>query len=206
VKALAKAIANLVFLLLAFPLALLSGFGRIRPIYTIGAHLAALGPGILGDYFRAAFYRLTLAECPLSVRISFGTFFAHPEARLASGVYIGSFCVLGKVTIGERTQIASGVQILSGARQHSRDLSGRIEGAESGEFQHVVIGSDCWIGAAAIVMAGVGEGSTVGSGTVVTKPVPAGVVVAGNPAKVINGAVGGASEQSQATPQTAAHL
>ncbi|HLH39844.1 MAG TPA: hypothetical protein VKX39_11910 [Bryobacteraceae bacterium] len=184
-KPAAKRIANFFFLLLALPFALLAGFGRVRPLFTMGAHLAALGPGILGDYFRAAYYRLTLAECSLAARISFGTFFAHRDARVAPGVYIGSFCVLGKVSIGERTQIASGVQILSGRRQHPRDAAGGLQGAEKGEFQRIEIGADCWIGASAIVMADVGNSSTVGAGSVVIRPVPDKIVVAGNPAKPI---------------------
>jgi virginiamycin A acetyltransferase len=119
-----------------------------------------MSPGILGDYLRIAFYKQTLAECPLESRISFGSFFAHPEARLGAGVYSGSYCILGKTTIGQRTQIASGVQILSGGRQHVRDASGGISGAEEGEFVRVTIGENCWIGAAADV----GSGSTVGAG------------------------------------------
>jgi virginiamycin A acetyltransferase len=80
------------------------------------------------------------------------------------------------------------VQILSGSRQHSRDSEGQVKGAESDRFTEVSIGADCWIGAAAIVMADVGGGSTVGAGSIVTKPVPPGVVVAGNPARIIKAA------------------
>src|SRR5579859_2414606 len=90
--------------LLVIPAALLCGFGRIRSLYTVFAHIYALAPGIPGDYLRIAFYKLTLEECSLESRISFGAFFAHPEARLAGGVYIGPYCVLGRVNIGPRTQ------------------------------------------------------------------------------------------------------
>ncbi|PQO32846.1 acyltransferase [Bremerella cremea] len=49
------------------------------------------------------------------------------------------------------------------------------------------IGSNCFIGGRSIVMPGitVGDGSIVGAGSVVTKDVPPGSIVAGNPAKVI---------------------
>jgi virginiamycin A acetyltransferase len=114
-------------------------------------------PAFLGDYLRVAYYKLTLTECDLSSRISFGSFFAHPQVRLGAGVYIGPYCVLGQDHDRRpRTQIASGVQILSGSRQHARNEAGEITGAEGGEFAAVEIGANCWIGAAAIVMADVG--------------------------------------------------
>jgi acetyltransferase-like isoleucine patch superfamily enzyme len=170
---------------LVFPLALLSAFGRIDPLYVLGAQFYALFPGLLGDYLRIAYCRLTLDECSLDSRMQFGSFFAHPQARMAPGVYIGCYCVLGCASIGERTQIASGVQILSGRRQHARDADGEILGADTGLFETISIGSDCWIGAAAIVMADVGSGTTIGAGSVVAKPVPPRAVAVGNPARVI---------------------
>lgn len=185
-KRLTKTVLYGAFLLAVFPAAVLAGFGRWKPAYSIFANLFALAPGILGDYLRIAFYKLTLAECSLSSRIQFGSFFAHPEARLSPHVYIGSYCVLGVAVIGERCQIASGVQILSGRRQHLRDESGQITGAERGQFAPVTVGADCWIGAAAIVMADVGAGSTIGAGSVVTRPIPPGSVAVGSPARVIN--------------------
>jgi hypothetical protein len=42
----------------------------------------------------------------LSSRISFGSFFAHPEAHIGSRVYVGSYCILGKVTIGDRALLS----------------------------------------------------------------------------------------------------
>ena len=176
-----------VALLIVAPAALLSGFGRIRALYTIFAHSYALVPGVAGDYVRIAFYKLTLKECSIDSRISFGSFFAHPEACLSEGVYIGSYCVLGRVNIGSRTQIASGVQVLSGKHQHARDAEGRISGSEKGAFTTVLIGADCWIGAAAIVMADVGDNTTIGAGAIVTKPVPANSTAVGNPARLLNG-------------------
>lgn len=86
---------------------------------------------------------------------------------MARGVYIGLYCVLGRARIGERTQIASGVQILSGARQPTRAANGSIGGAE------------------AIIMADVGERTKIGAGAVVTKPVPALLVAVRIPARVL---------------------
>lgn len=184
-KALLKGILNALSLVLAFPGALLSGFGRMEGVYLFFAQAFALAPGLPGDYLRIAYYRLTLESCPLSSRIQFGSYFAHPQARLGNGVYIGSYCILGRTSIGDRTQIASAVQVLSGRRQHGRDEAGRIQGSAHGVFETVAIGADCWIGASAVVMSEVGEGATIGAGSVVTSPVPPRSVAVGSPARVI---------------------
>jgi acetyltransferase-like isoleucine patch superfamily enzyme len=184
-KKLVKGIAHAIFLAAAFVPAVLSGFGRVEPVYLFFAQCCALAPGLLGDYLRIAYYKLTLDECSLESRIEFGSFFAHPEAKLGVGVYIGVYCVLGRAEIGDRTQIASAVQILSGRSQHSRDPEGRITGSEAGEFTSVSIGADCWLGASSIVMADVGANSTVGAGSVVVKPIPPNSVAVGSPARVV---------------------
>ena len=184
-KTILKKFLHAIFLAIAFPLALSSGFGRLAPAYSFWAQSCALAPGLPGDYLRIAYYRLTLEECSVESRIQFGSFFAHPQARVARGVYIGSYCVLGRTSIGERTQIGSGVQVLSGKHQHPRDAEGRIMGSERGIFEMVGIGADCWIGSGAILLAEVGSGSTIGAGSVVVHPVPAGSIAAGNPARVV---------------------
>lgn len=185
-KSFLKGLGTAVSLALALAPALLSAFGRVDSVFLLFAQAFALIPGIVGDYLRIAYYKLTLAECALEARIQFGSFFAHPQAKVGRGVYIGSYCVLGRTTIGDRTQIASGVQILSGRRQHARGADGRMQGSEQGEFTEVVIGADCWIGASAIVMAEVGAGSTVGAGAVVVQPIPADSVAVGSPARVVD--------------------
>ncbi len=184
-KRIVKAALNGLFLLLALPWATLAGFGRFAATFTIGAHAVASAPGVLGDYLRIAYYKLTLKQCSLYSRISFGSFFAHADAVLGRGVYIGSYCILGSCSIGDRTQIASQVQVLSGRQQHSRDSQGRISGSTEGQFQPIAIGSDCWIGASSIIMADIGSGTTIGAGSVVVRPVAAQVVAVGNPARVV---------------------
>jgi virginiamycin A acetyltransferase len=180
-----KTVVSGISLIVAFPCAAASAFGRWEPIYTMMAQGYAMVPGIPGDYLRIAYYKLTLAECSLSGRVSFGSWFAHREASLGAKAYIGSYCIIGRAVIGERAQVASGVQILSGSRQHVRDEDGEILGAEQGIFTTVKIGAHCWIGAAAVVMADVGEGTTVGAGSVVTRAIPAHSLAAGNPARVM---------------------
>ena len=59
------------------------------------------------------------------------------------------------------------------------------------EARPVVIGDDVWIGYNATVLKGVriGDGAVIAPGAVVTRDVPPGVEVAGNPARPIGGPV-----------------
>jgi virginiamycin A acetyltransferase len=166
----------------------LCGFGRISMIFTFFAQLSSLVPGILGIFWRAAFYHLTLEDCSIDISIAFGSFFSRRAVTIAPYVSIGSYCIVGEVQIGPRTQISSHVEI-PGARQHSRDLKGHLSNSTNARDARLAIGADCWIGAAAIIMANVGERTTIGAGSVVVKDIPAGVVAVGVPAKPIKSSV-----------------
>lgn len=181
-KLIAKRCLQAIFLFLALPAALLAGFGRVKIGFEFFAQGFALVPGVIGDYLRVAYYKLTLTACPLDWRIQFGSFFAHPEVTVGRHVYIGSYCVLGMVDIGDRTHLATAVQVLSGSRQHTRDNSGMIS---FGTLSKVTIGADCWLGAGALVMASIGERSTIGAGSVVVHAIPAGSIAVGAPARVV---------------------
>jgi len=103
-----------------------------------------------------------------------------------AGVFLNFGCVIldvCAVRIGARSQIGPQVQIL--AADHPRDAAARAEGLEWG--RPVTIGADVWIGGGAILLPGVsvGDGAVVGAGAVVTRSVPAGATVAGNPARPI---------------------
>jgi acetyltransferase-like isoleucine patch superfamily enzyme len=122
----------------------------------------------------------------------------QPETELEEGVSIGAYCVIGRSSIGARSQIASHVLIPSGRHQHARNADGTLGDTITDRTR---IGADCWIGDGAVVMADLGEGVTVGAGSVVTRPVPAGSVVVGNPARPIQRA----TEEVAALEATARH-
>ena len=169
---------------IVFPLALLAGFGRFPEGFTFGAHLLAPFPGLIGIFLRVAFYKQTLEHVGSDCQIGFGTFFAHSQASIGDRVGIGAYCVLGQVSLGDRTRLASGVQVLSGFRQHLRDESGHLTDVGRG-FIRVTVGKECWIGAGAIVMANLGDMVTVSPASVVANKVPDGTTVVGNPARAV---------------------
>jgi maltose O-acetyltransferase len=103
---------------------------------------------------------------------------------IGSGVFLNFNCVIldvVAVSIGDKAQIGPNVQILTA--DHPRDANARARGLEFGRPVH--IGRNVWIGGGAIILPGVtvGDGAIVGAGAVVTRSVPAGATVVGNPAR-----------------------
>lgn len=88
-----------------------------------------------------------------------------------------------EVRIGSHCMIGPRVAIYTAG--HPLDAELRISGPEFGK--PVTIGDRVWIGGNVVINPGVtiGDNAVIGAGSVVTKDVPANVVVAGVPAKVI---------------------
>jgi acetyltransferase-like isoleucine patch superfamily enzyme len=149
-------------------------------------------PGVGGEYVRREFYRLTLDACSEDCCISFGTILSKRGARIGRGVYIGTGCTLGLVTIEDDVLIASNVDVLSGSKQHHIDDLDTPVREQGGTFERVTIGEDTWIGNRAIVMADVGRQCVVGAGSVVSKPLRDRSLAVGSPARAV-GIRGGAA-------------
>ena len=106
--------------------------------------------------------------------------------HVGENFYANFDCVVldaARVEVGDDCQLAPGVHIYTAT--HPLDAADRTAGPEYAE--PVTLGDDVWVGGRAVVNPGVtvGDGAVVGSGSVVTDDVPAGVVVAGNPARLI---------------------
>lgn len=191
-----KRVIQGVSLTFAFPAALVCGFGRWTAIWTLFGQAGASIPGFVGSFWRAAFYLLTLEQSSIDVIISFGTFFSRRQVTLERNVSIGSYCVIGRAKIGARTQISSHVEVPGGRLQHVRDEHGRLSESRDSAMDQVTIGEDCWIGAAAVVLANVGARSTIGAGSVVTKDIAPDTVAVGVPAKAIKSSAGPADGEN----------
>lgn len=104
--------------------------------------------------------------------------------HLGDHVYLNSGCVILDTTavrIGVRSTLGPQVQIY--CPNHHPERAGRRAGLE--RAQPVTIGEDVWIGGGAIILPGwcIGDGAIVGAGAVVTRDVPEGATVVGNPAR-----------------------
>lgn len=102
------------------------------------------------------------------------------NSRIGAGAHIGHFSYVGDADVGPRTNIGAGT------------VTCNFDGRDK---HRTVIGADVFIGSDTLLVAPVtvGDGARTGAGAVVTHDVPAGVTVAGVPARLLvrGGAVAG---------------
>ena len=106
--------------------------------------------------------------------------------QVGKGFFANYNCTIldvGKVTIGENVLLAPNVSIYTAG--HPVHPAARQSGYEYGI--PVTIGNNVWIGGNVVITPGVhiGDNVVIGAGSVVTKDIPANVVAAGNPCRVI---------------------
>lgn len=117
--------------------------------------------------------------------MDYSTIIKHPERiDLGDDVWIGSNVSIGAyggIKLGDRVRISHGAIIETGGL----NLSGSLPYSHIGK--PISIGKGVWVGANAIVLAGVdvGEQAVIAAGAIVTKDVPTNCIVAGAPAKVL---------------------
>ena len=110
------------------------------------------------------------SETNVSDRAHIGNFVEIKKSKLARRVKVSHLSYIGDATIGEGTNVGAGT----------------ITCNFDGEKKHqTIVGSDVSIGSNTSLVAPVkvGDGALTGAGSVVTKDVPAGERVAGNPAR-----------------------
>ncbi len=114
----------------------------------------------------------------------------HPGATIGRRVFIDHG--MG-IVIGEMTEIHDEVTIYQGVTLGGTSL---VKGAK----RHPTLERGVIVGANACILGGftVGEGARVGSGAVVTKPVPPGATAVGNPARIIEAKVDAQREEAAA--------
>ncbi|WP_140628805.1 acyltransferase [Methylibium rhizosphaerae] len=124
-------------------------------------------------------------------------------ARIGCECNICSHCFIeSDVVVGDRVTIKSGVQLWNGITledgvfvgpnvSFTNDRRPR-SGNRDFKLERTTVARDASIGAGAVLLPGirVGAGATVGAGAVVTRDVPDGATVAGNPARIIDASQG----------------
>ncbi|MEB0260642.1 MULTISPECIES: DapH/DapD/GlmU-related protein [unclassified Mucilaginibacter] len=138
------------------------------------------------DAIKLKKFKATLKYCGEGTSIQSPVRFEGPEyISIGKNVSINAFVHMwghGGITIGDDCLIASHVSITT----VTHDTAAKLYRNTVIE-KPVTIGNNVWIGSHAVILPGIiiGDNAVIGAGAVVTKDVPANVVVVGVPAKII---------------------
>jgi UDP-2-acetamido-3-amino-2,3-dideoxy-glucuronate N-acetyltransferase len=114
--------------------------------------------------------------------------------EVQAGARIGRRCKISShsficsgVTIEDEVFVGHGVVFINDRTPRATNGDGSLKGGDDWLMERTLVARRASIGSGAIIMCGVsiGDGAMVGAGAVVTRDVPAGAVVAGNPARLL---------------------
>jgi acetyltransferase-like isoleucine patch superfamily enzyme len=173
---------------------LLLRFFWFEPLFR--SQCAAVGPGLVMEflpYIQGDGTIILGSGVRMAGKPSFGflnRWTDAPELIIGDHTFIGHGCSIAvgrSVRIGKYCLLAGGVSIADYDGHPVDAMLRRTSPAPPESIKPVVIGDDVWIGGSAKILKGVtiGDRSIVAAGSIVTKSVPADVVVAGNPAVTV---------------------
>jgi UDP-2-acetamido-3-amino-2,3-dideoxy-glucuronate N-acetyltransferase len=131
-----------------------------------------------------------LYGCKIGDHTRVGTF-----VEIQRGAVVGANCkvqshtfICDGVTIEDDVFVGHGVMFINDKRPRSTTDEGSLQTEEDWTLERTVVRRGASLGSGAVLLGGitVGEGALVGAGAVVTRDVPAGVVVVGNPTRVLD--------------------
>lgn len=135
---------------------------------------------------------VNLYGCRVGDHSRIGTF-----VEIQKGACIGQNCKIQShtficegVTIGDNVFVGHNVTFINDRFPRAVRGDGRLQTDEDWACIPTLVKSGASIGSSATILCGVtiGENALVGAGSVVTRDVPAGAIVAGNPARVLRAA------------------
>lgn len=132
---------------------------------------------------------VNLYGCEIGDHTKIGTFVeVQKNAKIGRNCKISSHTFICEgVTIEDNVFVGHNVTFINDVFPRATTDDGQLKGEADWVCIPTLIKSGASIGSSATLMCGitVGENAIVGAGSVVTKDVPSGTIVAGNPAKII---------------------
>jgi UDP-2-acetamido-3-amino-2,3-dideoxy-glucuronate N-acetyltransferase len=132
---------------------------------------------------------VNLYGCRVGDETRIGTF-----VEIQKGASVGARCKISShtfvcegVEIEDEVFVGHGVMFINDRRPRATRSDGTPQTEEDWTLERTIVRRGASIGSNATILCGVevGERAQVGAGSVVTKSVPPGAVVAGNPARII---------------------
>ena len=132
---------------------------------------------------------VNLYGCTIGRGSRVGTF-----VEIQKGARIGANCKISShtficegVTIEDNVIIGHGVMFINDSYPRATAANGNLQTEADWKVEPTVVKKGASLGSGATILCGIsiGENAIVGAGSVVTKDVPPGSIVAGNPAKVL---------------------
>lgn len=134
---------------------------------------------------------VNLYGCEIDDETKIGAF-----VEVQKGARIGARCKISShtficegVTIEEGVFVGHGVVFINDRYPRATNANGQLQTEADWNCQRTIIRRGASIGSGVTLLGGivVGENAIIGAGSVVTKDVPANVIVAGNPARILDG-------------------
>lgn len=151
-----------------------------------GAYMKPWNVELFGSPIRIGAFPTVIAAPDRKVRLT--VWAGGPDI---TGIEIGDYCLIcpgvriaasDRITIGNSCMIASGAYLTDSDWHDIYDRSVPV-----GKSAPITLEENVWIGDSVIVCKGVtiGKNSIIGAGSIVVSDIPANVIAAGNPAKVV---------------------
>jgi acetyltransferase-like isoleucine patch superfamily enzyme len=132
---------------------------------------------------------VNLYGCEIGDETKIGTFVEiQKNAKIGKRCKISSHTFICEgVTVEDCVFIGHGVMFINDAYPRATTPDGQLQTEQDWKVSATVVKQGASIGSGATILCGVtvGENSIVGAGSVVTRDVPANVIVAGNPARLL---------------------
>ena len=147
-----------------------------------------IAPDVILGRDVAIYNFVNLYGCEIGDETRIGTF-----VEIQKGVVVGARCKISShtficagVRVEDEVFIGHGVQFINDRYPRATNAAGTPQTDADWPLEPTIVRRGASIGTGAVVLGGleIGAGAIVGAGAVVTRNVPAGAIVAGNPARV----------------------